>query len=398
MNPKSLTAQGMAQHNRDLILNLLRRKGSLSRNEIRQYVGTSPATINRLTISLLERGLLVDAGLAPSTGGRPSMQLKFNERAGVVVAIDVGSRLLRGGIVDLRGNIVHYVEEPSEGKGPRERLEQVQELTSRLLTDFSETEHCLAVAIGVPGIVDAEGKVSWAPALGWHEVSLARAISERTALPVFVENDANTLAIAEDRYGEARGAGVILAVILGNGIGAGIISDGTLYRGQTRSAGEVGYLLTSTESLANTYDGFGDLESRIGAESITSRAREIGLAASSGAELTVAEVFASARAGNNQALQLLEDIVDDLALAVANLAAILDPAVVVLGGGIAASADMIIPRLATRLRGRIPQTPRLLPPSLGQMGVLIGAAELAIDGVGSLDQALGTRVPSPSGK
>src|SRR5690625_3855048 len=86
MNPKSLTAQGMAQHNRDLILNLLRQRGTLSRHEIREHVGTSPATINRLTISLLERGVLIDAGLAPSTGGRPSMQLRFNERAGVVIS------------------------------------------------------------------------------------------------------------------------------------------------------------------------------------------------------------------------------------------------------------------------------------------------------------------------
>lgn len=389
MHSKSLSAKGMAQHNRDLILNLLREKGTLSRNEIRAQIGTSPATTNRLTISLLERGALIDEGPAPSTGGRPSMQLRFNERAGVIVSIDVGSQALRGGIVDLRGNIVHSEEIPSLGMGPRERLVQLQELVKSLLRRYSKTEHCLAVAVGVPGIVDSEGKVSWAPALGWHEVALSRAISEHTSLPVFIENDANTLAVAEDRYGEAKGAEVLLAVILGNGIGAGIISDGRLYRGHTRSAGEVGYLLTSTDSLTKTYDGFGDLESRVGAEAITAKSREIGLTTSSGADLTVEEVFNLARSGNPAASELLEEIVDDLAIAIANLAAVLDPAVVVLGGGIAASADVIIPRLTERLKGRIPQTPQLLPPSLGQTGVLIGAAELAIDGIGSLDRALG---------
>lgn len=385
----SLSATSMSRHNRDVILRLLRAEGPLPRSELVERIGASPATVNRLTTSLLERGLIVAEGTAPTGRGRPSMVVRFNERAAYVAAVDIGSQVVRGALVDLCGNVTELVEEPVlEGAGPRQRLDQVRAVAVGLLaTARARRRAVIAVGVGVPGVVAPDGVVDWAPVLGWRQVGLARVLQTACELPVVAENDANALAIAEHRYGAAKGTAAMVALNLGNGIGAGIIAGGSLYRGHSAAAGEIGYMLLGTASLRQTYAGFGDIETRVGAEGIARRSAELGLAEEVTGPLTAATVFELARQGRPKARALVDEISDELALALANVAAVLDPGVVVLGGGIGRSADLLIPRLEERLSGRIPQVPRLIGPSQ-RYGVLVGAAELAIDAVGSLDAAL----------
>ncbi|KGM16182.1 ROK family transcriptional regulator [Actinotalea fermentans] len=385
----SLSATSMSRHNRDVILRVLRAEGPLPRSELVERIGASPATVNRLTTSLLERGLIVSVGTATTGRGRPSMVVRFNEQAAYVAAVDIGSQVTRSALVDLTGGVTALVEEPvPDGAGPRQRLDQVRDVALGLLASARARRRAvIAVGVGVPGVVTPDGVVDWAPVLGWRQVGLARVLRTACDLPVVAENDANALAIAEHRHGAARGTAAMVALNLGNGIGAGVIAGGALYRGHTAAAGEIGYMLLGTSSLRQTYAGFGDIESRVGAEGIARRSRELGLADEVAGPLTAASVFEMARRGHPVATGLVDEICDELALALANVAAVLDPGAVVLGGGIGGSADLLIPRLEERLSGRIPHVPRLLGPSHGH-GVLVGVAELAIDAVGSLDGAL----------
>lgn len=382
---KSMSTRGMARYNRDLILGLLREERVLSRNEIRKRLGSSPATINRLTTQLLERGILLEDGFAASTGGRPSTLMRLDGRVGVVGAVDIGSGILRAALVSLTGEIVSTIERPVRDTNARERLSEVQELVEEVAASAEGVAPMLAVGIGVPGVVDGEGKVTWAPALGWHDVPLQKALTEVVPVPVTVENDANTLAIAEYRYGERRGASSLVAINLGNGVGAGLIIDGALYRGFGGAAGEIGYMLASRRALQETFEGFGHLENRVGAAAIVDRAA----AAHPGEPLAGAyEVFARAREGESQYRGVVDAVADDIALAVANISVVLNPEVIVFGGGMAGSGDLLIPRIEERLAGRIPHVPELCATSLGSHGVLVGASESAIDAVGSLDEAL----------
>ena len=386
---QSLSATSMSRHNRDLILRVLRTDGPLPRSELVERIGASPATINRLTTMLLERGLITSVGTAATGRGRPSMVVRFNEQAAHVAAIDIGSQVTRAALVDLSGGVTSLVEHPvPDGAGPRQRLDHVRDVAVELVTSArARRRTVIALGVGVPGVVTADGVVDWAPVLGWRQVGLARVLGAACGLPVLAENDANALAIAEHRHGAARGTAAMVALNLGNGIGAGVIAGGTLYRGHTAAAGEIGYMLLGTGSLRQTYAGFGDIESRVGAEGIARRSRELGLADEVAGPLTAASVFEMARRGQPVAAALVDEICDELALALANVAAVLDPGVVVLGGGIGGSADLLIPRLEERLSGRIPHVPRLLGPSHPH-GVLVGAAELALEAVGSLDAAL----------
>lgn len=382
---KSISTTGMAQYNRDLILNLLRRKKVLSRQEIRERLGSSPATINRLTTQLLERGILAEDGYAASTGGRPSTLLRLNGEVGVVGAVDIGSRVLRAGVVSLTGEIYSVLERPVQDANPRERLAEVQELAQEIEAAASQVGTVLGIACGVPGVVDGAGRVTWAPALGWHNVPLHKALTEVVSVPVTIENDANTLAIAEYRHGEQRGATSLVAINLGNGIGAGFIIDGALYRGHGGAAGEIGYMLASRHALRETFEGFGHLENRVGAAAIVDRANA---ARPDNGVSSAYEVFANARAGDRLYAEVVDAVADDLALAVANISVVLNPEVVIIGGGMAGAGDLLMPRIEARLAGRIPHVPRVAATTLGGSGVLVGAAESAIDSVGSLDSAL----------
>ena len=388
MQSRSMSVVSMAQHNRDLVLGLLRREGTLSRTEVGERIGASAATANRLTTDLLRRGLVLDAGSAPSSGGRPAMLLRFNTEAAWTVAVDVRAHVTRAALVDLAGTVGPIVEAPAHGGSRHERVQGVVDLAAGVVSrSVAAGRRVLGVGVAVPGTVDGDGTVDWAPVLSWRKVALGRMIASATGLPVVVENDANVLAVAEHRHGAAAGVGCLVALILGNGIGAGIIVGERLYRGTRAAAGEVGYMLMGTDSLSRTYQGFGDMESRVGGEGIARRSRELGLRARAGGNPTAADVFELARAGEPVAGGLIDEVSDELAVAVANLAAVLDPDAVVLGGGIGGSADLIVPRLAERLEGRIPFVPRLLGPSFAD-GVLVGASDLALDAVGSLDAAL----------
>ncbi|MFC7641289.1 ROK family protein [Streptosporangium lutulentum] len=145
----------------------------------------------------------------------------------------------------------------------------------------------------------------------------------------------------------------------------------------TCGGGEIGYMLLERSSLARFFPGFGDLESRVGSAGLTRQARERGIAAPADRPLTAADVFNLVRGGSVEAGALLEETLDYVALAVANLCTVLDPELVIVGGEMGGAADLITPGLRDRLVGRIPHVPRLAASALGDDAVIVGAAELA---------------------
>lgn len=379
----------MAQHNRDLVLQALRRHGALARPALGELIGVSPATINRLTTDLLRRGVIIPAGSAHGATGRPSLRVQLNAAAGHAVAVDVGAHVDRAALVDLDGVVVHVIEQVvPRGRAGRARVEDVQGIVaSALAWAHAEDRRCIAVAACVPGVVDLDGEVTWAPALGWHRIGLRRLLQEVTGLPTVVENDANVLAQAEYRHGAAQGTPFMVALNLGEGIGAGIIADGRLYRGQTAAAGEIGYMLLGPHALGEAATGFGHLESRVGVDALGARVAAMHPQAT-GNLPTWAESAQLLRNADAGLSGLLDELADELAVALADLIAVLNPGVVVLGGQIGELADVLIPLLLDRIEGRVPHVPDLVPASLGSRGLLVGSAELAVEGLGSLDAVL----------
>lgn len=377
-------AETVSRVNQTAILDALRQHGPLSRQEIGARTGLSAATVNRLTGHLLREGLIVADGHQPSTGGRPSILLRYSGRAHLVSVLHVGATRTEGALVDFDGGIVHRVQRPvvpdvlHAADRATIRLEEALSVVAELgAAADGRGQPSQAIGVAVPGVAGADGRVTWAPALDWREVPVGSLLSERTGLPVVVENDANVLAVGEHHRGAGRGVQDLVAVVLGTGIGTGIVTGGRLHRGSRAAAGEIGYMLLDRSSLARLFPGFGDLESRVGSAGLTRQARERGIAAPDGRPLTAADVFDLVRSGSVEARALLEETLDYVALAVANLCTVLDPELVVVGGEMGGAADLITPGLRDRLVGRIPHVPRLAASELGDDAVIAGAAELA---------------------
>jgi glucokinase len=237
--------------------------------------------------------------------------------------------------------------------------------------------------VGAPGVTLYErGVVTWAPSLGWRDLPLKDILQERFGFPVVVENDVNLAALGEYGFGAARHTSSAACIAIGTGIGAGIVIDRKIYRGFNQSAGEVGYLLPDVSYLGQRYEGFGALESFASGSGVERRARQM----LQQQNLPLPEqgpsaevVFKAARLGEPWARQVVAETVDYLAFTVAVISIVLDPQVIVLGGGVSRSADMLIEPILSRLEGVTPARPNLVPSSLGSRAAVFGAIMLVLD-------------------
>jgi glucokinase-like ROK family protein len=332
----------------------------------------------------MDEDLVRMRGMSESTGGRPSVLLEFNGDAYAVVGVDLGGTKMFGTVADLSGTILHELYIPHDDNGACDCLERLCNLIENLLAaPRPPGQRIRGIGVGAPGItLVPDGIVTWAPSLGWRDLPLQQILRERFGLPVFVENDLNLIALGEWGFGAGQGTQNMVSIAIGTGIGAGIIIGGALYRGHNQGAGEVGYLPPGIEFLGQSYDQFGALESLASGIGIARRACQLveqeGKPISS-KEVTAHDVFAAARGGEAWAEQVVGETVDYLSLAIASISVMLDPEVVVVGGGVARSADLLIDPILQRLEGTVPFVPRLVASSLGRRAAAMGAIMLVLN-------------------
>ncbi len=366
------------QVNRSAVLSYLRHHSPTSRTQVARGLGISLPTVMRIVSELEEQGLVNELGPGESTGGRPHSLIAFNGSSHCVIGIDLGGSKIFGALADLNGNILVERYHPfASGQDNHysalcsflEQLVEAEEAKGRAL---------MGIGIGVPSVVGPGGVVHWAPALGWRDLPLQEMLTERLSLPVVVENDVNLAALGELEFGAGVGARHLVCIAIGTGIGAGIVIDGSIYRGAHQAAGEIGYMLPGLEFLGRSYTGFGALESMASGSGVARRAREL-LRLGEGEGPSAEAVFASARAGEPWAVRVVEETTSYLALAIANMAAMLDPEVVILSGGVAQSADLLLEPIERKLHGLIPFIPRVAASPLGRRAAVMGAISMVLD-------------------
>jgi len=293
------------------------------------------------------------------------------ENAGVVVGVDLGGTKLIGAAADMTGRILAEIEEPTRDDRDNAAFEQIENLIDLLIVEARVSRGALqAVAIGVPGAVSAAGEVSLAPNLRIDDGrGFVRRLRERLGVEVRVENDVNIAAFGEYRRGVGRGAPSLAFLALGTGVGMGLVLSGTIHRGQTGAAGEIGFLPVGAAPLDGAaHEGGGYFEDLVGTRGIRRRYDDVS---------TVREIFERAAAGDDKARRVIAETARDTALGVAGVAAMLDPSMIVLGGGIGSRADFVamVEAAAKRLA---PIVCPIAPSSLGPRAGLIGAVMSAL--------------------
>lgn len=364
--------------NRSSILEIIRRNSPISRTAIAERLDVSLPTVMRIVDELMEEGFVRAEGNTEWSGGRRRPLLEFNGESFIVLGVDMGGMKMYGAISDLGGNILDEVDMGRHGLSVEENYERLTGLMDALLASPKvEGRRVRGIGIGVPGVtLHREGIVKWAFSLKWRDFPLKVRLKEKYDLPITVDNDVNLAAMGELWFGAGREIQNMILITVGYGIGAGIIIDRALYRGAKEASGEIGNFIPGTEFLGRNYRDFGALESVASGIGILERARTSLKSRRDPAELkslTIEDVFMAARQGQKWATTIIDQTVDYLAIAVANLTVSFDPDLIVLGGSISPFGDLLVEPILQRMKHAIPARPRLVVSSLGLRAGVMGA-------------------------
>ncbi len=316
--------------NRAAILELIGRHNPIARVEIARELDLSPATVTVLTRDLVQDGLVREVDLAPSSGGRPAILLGLVADAAHALGVKIAANRLTAVRVNLQGEPLEYTERSFDAAGPDAIDRLGDELAAILGPEDTSTPRLLGVGLGVPGTVDPlSGGIVESPVLGWRELPLGARLQQRLGVPILVENDVNTLAVAERLYGRGRTVEHFITVTIGRGVGLGIVVGGDLYRGARGGAGEFGHVRMVDDGPLCHCGNHGCLEALVSDPVLVDQARAIGLL---GAAEGIDHLRALADRGDETARSLYARAGETLGRAVAGLVNILSPELVLLSG------------------------------------------------------------------
>ncbi|HHF98015.1 MAG TPA: ROK family transcriptional regulator [Candidatus Aerophobetes bacterium] len=385
--------QTIKRMNKALILRTINKEGAISRAELSRKTSLSMPTIMKIVDELKEEGLIIEAGVAPSIGGRPPKVIKLNPKGAYAIGVKILPNELRVVVANLRNNFVaRRVETISPFSGYRKILAQlkdaIREVTYRSRVNFRQI---LGIGIGVPGIVNSSsnGKVIFAPNLrGWENVSLASDIEKEFDVPVFIENEARVSALAEKWYGIARGVENFVCIDVAVGIGAGIVIDGELYRGHGNLAGEIGHLVVVKNGPVCNCGKRGCLETVASNTAIINMVRNnptstiMRLCKESENSITMKEIIKAVKVGDKECEKYIKRAAVYLGRAIGYLINIIDPEMIIINGEITLAGDVFFDPLKREIdksafrAGKI--LPKIVTSGLGEDVGLIGASSLVI--------------------
>jgi len=361
------------------ILELIHRRGPLSRAQVARVSGLSKPTVSLALTGLLDAQLVREVGRSRGERGPSALLYELNPRAGWVVGIDVGRRWARAAIANITGTVVARRDERAKVASAKALIGQIGSLARRLAGDagvaWPQVTHAV---LGSPGVFDpVHGYVAMAPNLpGWGRHGLVEAVREELGTNVTFENDVNLSALAEREHGHGRNVANFVFLGVGTGIGLALVIDGRLYRGAHGAAGEVAYLplgLGDPRDPANRRRGA--FEEAAAAAGVVRMAKELGMKM----PITAEGVFAASRRGDATAARVVEAEAQRLALAIATIIPVLDPELVILGGGIGRNGDLLLAPIEHELRQLLPFRPRVVVSALGEDAVLQGAVATALE-------------------
>jgi predicted NBD/HSP70 family sugar kinase len=377
----SLTS--LRELNRGRVIESLRELGVASRAEIARSTGLSPATVSTLVGQLVETGLVVDAPQRlsrRSQGGRPPALITLDPAAGVAIGIDFGKRHLAVAVSDLSHEILaERWRTMHEDYDARAGMDGAVKLVDEALTrSGTEPDRVLGVGLGLPGPIHrSTGTVGSSAILpGWTDVRIAEVMSERLALPVHVDNDANLGALAELHWGAGHGASTFVYLKMATGIGAGLVIGGRLFHGAGGTAGEIGHTTVDEAGPICRCGNRGCLEMVASAPALAELLRP------TRGEVTGERVVELALEGDPGCRRAIADAGSYAGQAVANLCNLFNPERIVVGGSLGAAGEVLLGPLREAVRRRVipsaVEDVEIVPGVLGDRAELLGAVALVL--------------------
>ncbi|MEQ7009793.1 ROK family transcriptional regulator [Actinopolymorpha sp. B17G11] len=377
------------------VLSAVRLHGCRSRVEIMRRTGLTRMVTAQRVQHLLDVGLLREEGFGPSSGGRRPKQLTFLP-AGHLLVADVGWTSVDVAITDLAGRLLAHVAESTDvTDGPDVTLSQIEKLFGQLLADHQDIGPLWGVGIGIPAPVEFGTGRAVAPAgmPTWDDYPVRERLAERYDAPTWVDNDVNIMMLGEHREGAAKDNDNAVFIKLGTGIGIALVSEGRLHRGAQGCAGRLGNLLHLAMSLRQSdLPPPGDTAGQWTAAAVVQKAKEYAVDGTSpwlakvvaqGETVTAQTVAQAAAHGDTACLGLLREVGAIVGTMLATVVSLLNPSVLVIGGGMSASGDFFTAAIREAVHGQaVPLATRdlrIVTARLGSRAGVVGAAAMALD-------------------
>jgi glucokinase len=381
-----MRASGMRKLNAALLLNIIRDKGLVSRAELARLSGLTKPTVSSQVADLIERGIVVEdgEGAPDARGGKPPMLLRFDAHSGCIVAAEIGSAAVRVWLADLDGRPFDSDTSPiAPAFGAAHILDVLCATIQNTLARAGRRRCLQSVAIAAPGRVDANtGTVLEAGnVFHWRNVEVRQRVQDHFGVAVIVDNDVNFAALGEMHSGLAAGVDNFILVRHGTGVGAGLVLGGRLYQGTHWAAGEIGHMIVDRDSAAEDATDRGLLELAIGSDRVHERV----MLAHSGQPPLAPGLSSAGLAGelaelvsrnDEAAARVLDEVASQISIAVADMAATIDPELIVLAGEL---FGLVADRIRELVGRVIPWPVRIELSALGADAALMGAMGSARD-------------------
>lgn len=338
---RSANRQTIRQINQALVLGIIHDRGPISRTEIAEVSSLSLATISGITADLIAQNLVYEHEAGVSTGGRRPILLALNRQAGLVVGAKLTETQIVAALTDLGAEIVDQRALPL---GPDPQPEAVVAALAGLVADLQAAHttgpgrRLFGLGLGMAGAIDRRhGICRFSPFLRWRNVPVRALLEERLGLPVVVENDVNTLAVAERWFGAGVGIPDFLVVTLGRGVGLGMVLGGQIYRGGRGSGGEFGHVTIDPDGPICECGKPGCLEAYLSEPALLRQLRE-----AIGREISLDEAVLRARAGGAATRGVFTNAGQILGRALSDVVNLLNPTRLIVGGEGAQTLDLLL--------------------------------------------------------
>lgn len=360
----------------------MREREPISRAEISRETALQRSTVSTIVESLKADGLIEEIGVGESTGGRRPTLLRLRTTGIFAIGVDITPTLTNVAACNLAGRVLEHEQFPTDPCYERtiaRVLESVREMNRKGAGSVE------GVGVSLPGLVDpCKGRALFIPWFKWRDVDVAGEISSATDLPVMIDNDANSAALAELWFGRPEVSEVrdFIMVFVGEGIGTGIVFDGQVYRGEYGAAGEFGHMVIGQDGpVACSCGNLDCWEAFSSGRAASARYLKYSAAAAADESLELSTVVERALAGEEAAKRALVDTAHYLGIGISNLVVGLSPQAVVVGGAITRAWDLVSEALketiARSIRRGLPSA-HITPSTLGEHPTMMGALSLVL--------------------
>lgn len=375
----------------DAMLRLIWQEQAISRADIARRMSLSRSTVSEIVTNLLETTLVGEAGEGESSGGRRPIVLEFEDDACVILGVDMGATHVSVALTDLRGQVLEWEHRAfpvrDDAQGTRALIaESCEQCLARW---GGARSRVVGIGVAVPCWVDPkhQERLSTHVLPAWEGRTGFEALRTQFGVPVYVDNDANLGAVAERWWGAGRGYDDFTYIKVATGAGAGHMVRGRIARGAGGVAGEIGHLAIDLAGDTCDCGNRGCLQTFVGAASLVRRAQRLlpdyPDSVLHGADLTLGAIEDAALDDDPLAERVIRDAANFLGIAVANVLNLMNPAAVIIGGGIARMGErLLVPLRETVVRRTFVSslaTSEIVTSTLGPRGIAIGAATLVLD-------------------